>query len=106
MGLFGPSFVPGGTVLAILALGHAVVCVTGVSGQVLMMTGKEQHMRNASIIALLVVFSLALILIPTYGMHGAAIASATAVASMGLYQLASVYSLCRNNFYRGERRHK
>ncbi|PKO87642.1 MAG: hypothetical protein CVU16_15330 [Betaproteobacteria bacterium HGW-Betaproteobacteria-10] len=93
MGLFGPDFARGGTALAILALGQAVVCITGSAGQVLIMTGRVTHMRNGSMIALVVMGSSALLLIPGLGINGAAIASALSLAVMNSYLAFSAYMI-------------
>lgn len=85
MGLFGPEFVRGGTALAILALGQAVVAMTGVAGQVLMMSGHVSDTRNASLIAVTLMIICAMITIPTYGAIGAAITNAIALSSMNCY---------------------
>lgn len=91
MSLFGPDFVQGGTALAILAIGQAVNTLTGSVGYLLLMTGHERDIRNASLLAMLLMFLCALSLIPTFGLIGAAIASAIAVASMNLMNAAQVY---------------
>lgn len=85
MGLFGQDFTRGGVALSILALGQAVNAVTGPAGYLLMMTGHEQDIRNSSILATALMGISALILIPSYGLLGAAISGATAVAGMNLF---------------------
>lgn len=84
MGLFGPDFSRGGTALAILALGQAVNTMTGSVGYLLMMTGYERDIRNASLLAVVLMAVCAALLIPTYGIIGAAIASTVAIASMNI----------------------
>lgn len=91
MGLFGPEFTRGGGALAILAMGQAVNTMTGSVGYLLMMTGHEQDMRNASILAVLLMGCCGLLLIPSHGLIGAAIASAVAVATMNLFSVALVW---------------
>jgi len=85
MGLFGPDFVRGGTALAILALGQAVNTMTGSVGYLLMMTGHERDIRNASIVAFILMAGCAVLLIPGYGLIGAAIASAVAIAYTNIW---------------------
>lgn len=85
MGLFGPDFVKGGAALAILALGQAVNTVTGSVGYLLMMTGHERDIRNASILAVLLMAVAALLLIPGHGILGAATSSAISIASINIY---------------------
>jgi len=97
MGLFGPDFVRGGAALAILALGQAVVCITGVAGQVLIMTGREKYMRNGSVLALATMAVSSLLLIPRYGIYGAATASALSLSMMNLYLSAVAMMLSKKN---------
>lgn len=85
MELFGQDFTRGGMALSILALGQAVNAATGSVGPLLMMTGHEQDIRNSSIFAAVLMGISALILIPSHGLLGAAISSATAVAGMNLF---------------------
>lgn len=85
MELFGPDFTETGAVLAILAIGQAVNTLTGSVGYLLMMTGHERDFRNASIFAVLVMVVAALLLIPEYGILGAATSSAISVASLNIY---------------------
>ncbi len=85
MSVFGPDFVAGGRVLAILTLGQAVNSLTGSVGYILTMTGNETDARNSSIFAGIVLIALCLLLIPEFGMLGAAIATATAVALANIF---------------------
>ena len=85
MELFGQDFTRGGMALSILALGQAVNAATGSVGPLLMMTGHEQDIRNSSIFAAVLMGISALILIPSHGLLGAVISSATAVAGMNLF---------------------
>ncbi|MEO0870978.1 MAG: flippase [Pseudomonadota bacterium] len=90
MAVFGPEFTRAGTALAILAAGQAVNAMTGSAGALLMMTGHERELRNASIIAGALVVGLSLALIPIYSLIGAAIATATSVAAMNLISLVLI----------------
>jgi O-antigen/teichoic acid export membrane protein len=79
LGFFGPDFDRGFTVLVILALAQLASVLAGPVGFLLTMTG---HQRNAAVVAggcalLNVVLNLALI--PTWGITGAAVATATVV---------------------------
>lgn len=76
MGLFGPEFQDGGAVLAILAIGQLTSALCGSARMVLIMTGHETGLRDASMISLLTLLLFAVLLIPTYGALGAAITSA------------------------------
>jgi O-antigen/teichoic acid export membrane protein len=80
MSVFGPEFVAGGRVLAILAIGQFVNSLTGSVGFILTMSGKEADARNVAVFSGLLLIALCAFLIPGYGMLGAAISTATAVA--------------------------
>lgn len=84
MGMFGDDFLVGGGVLAILAVGQVINSITGSVGYLLMMTGHERDMRNSSIIGSVIMLFLAFTLIPSMGMTGAAISSASAIAGMNI----------------------
>ncbi len=91
LGLFGPSFLRGGPILIVLALGQVVNLSTGSVGYLLMMTGREQIMRNIVIAGALMSIALDLILIPRFGILGAAIANAVTVAGINLGSVLAAY---------------
>ena len=84
MGLFGPEFEVGASVLVILALGQFVNVSTGSVGFVLIMTGRERMARNNAAVAASVNIVLQVLLIPRLGAVGAAIATAVSVALLNL----------------------
>ncbi len=79
MNIFGSEFSSGASVLSILAIGQYISVATGSVGFLLMMCGYERLMRNNIFICALVLVFLNIILIPSLGIQGAAIASATTV---------------------------
>lgn len=74
--VFGAQFVPAYEPLSILALGQLVNSATGSVGFLLIMTGHEQDTARGMAIAAVVNIALNLILIPLWGIKGAALASA------------------------------
>lgn len=76
MSFFGEQFRVGGTVLAILAIGQLSSTLCGSVRMVLIITGNERGLRNSSFVALVTLLVLSVLLIPTYGAVGAALASA------------------------------
>ncbi len=84
LGLFGPEFVRGGPVLVILACAHLTVAVFGSVTPLLIMTGLERVAARAFAAGAVVNVTLNLVLIPRYGMVGAAAAMAV---SMVLWNL-------------------
>ena len=91
MGLFGPEFVAGASVLTVLALGQFVAAACGSVGYLLMMSGREKLLRNQAALAALVGLGLNLLLIPELGALGAAIAVSSAIALRSLLGSYQVY---------------
>jgi len=93
MRLFGPEFASGAVILQILALSQLFNVATGSVGWLLTMSG---HPRFNLLNALLIFglsLTLALLLIPRYGVLGAAIGSAASVSLVNLLRLVEVYAL-------------
>lgn len=91
IGFFGESIraVGGGPLaLSIMMFGYLVNAVSGPVGTILNMTGHEVVYQNILLVAAVINILLCLLLIPRFGMHGAAAASAV---SMTTWNLLSVY---------------
>jgi len=91
MGLFGAEFEVGALALVILAVGQFFNAISGPVGQVLNMTDKEYVLRNTAIIAALLNLILNYILIPQYGINGAAIATAISRILWNLMCIVYIY---------------
>ena len=90
LAIFGPAFVAGHVALVILVAGQATNSCTGSSGLVLGMTGRAGwRLANAALAATLNV-GLNLLLIPLWGLAGAATASAISLAVLNVVQLMEV----------------
>ncbi|TAN62054.1 flippase, partial [bacterium] len=86
MRLYGSGFSAGASSLVILSLGQALFIAIGLAGQLLIMTGKEVAVRNITFMAAFLNIVLCFVLIPSFGVNGAAIAhiisyTFTAIAS-------------------------
>lgn len=90
MGLFGPGFKVGAFALQILAVGQFINVATGSVGVLLMMTGHERLLRFNVFIGAVWGMVIGFILIPRYGLIGAAIATTTAIASQNLLGVIQV----------------
>lgn len=75
LGIFGEQFVSGYGALAILIIGHFSSATSGSIGCLLNMTGHQKAFRNIIFISLVMNVLLNYLLIPQYGIDGAAIAS-------------------------------
>jgi O-antigen/teichoic acid export membrane protein len=103
MSWYGPEFRSGALALVILALGQYVNTSSGSVQRVLMMCGYEHLMRNVAAFCAVLVLVLNVLLIPPYGVVGAAVASAVTLSvqnllvaflvrqKMGIWTLPFVY---------------
>ena len=80
--LFGKAYVTGWAALLILTFGQVVNAGTGPVGYLLVMAGHQKKMFHISGTTCAVAIVLGLLLIPRYGMTGAAIATGAALACM------------------------
>ena len=83
--IFGPNFVVAYNALAFLVIGQFVHSISGSTGMFLNMTGNQKVYKNIMIITGMLNISLNLILIPKYGIYGAAI---TAMVSRSFWNIA------------------
>ncbi len=91
MGVFGEDFRQGGMILAILAAGQFVNVSTGSVGYLLMMSGNERILRNNVAFAAAVNVALNALLVPRYGILGAAAATALSVSLLNITASYLVY---------------
>ncbi len=70
--------------LVILALGHFIYVATGPVGYLLLMTGHEKVERNNVFLSAGISILLGLLLIPPYGIVGAAVATVIALVFKNL----------------------
>lgn len=88
---FGPEFTRGQTALAILSGGYLVNTAAGSVGLLLTMTGRERDVATGVGISAVLNVILNLILIPKWGMAGAATATATSMVLWNVLLAVSVY---------------
>lgn len=84
LSFFGAEFTQGATALAILAIGQFVNVVTGSVGYLLMMTGHEKLMQYNVIGSALTNILLNALLIPRFGILGAATATTITLTGMNI----------------------
>ena len=75
MVLFGPAFIEGAICLRILAVGQFVNVAAGSVGYLLIMSGNERLLRNNMMISAFLNAFLCILIIPRYGLIGAAIST-------------------------------
>ncbi|WP_430410906.1 flippase [Kordia sp.] len=86
--LYGEEFVVGITCLQILIFGRIINSIFGISNQFLKMMGEERKATKGIFIGAVVGIILNFVLIPQYGIIGAAIASSSALIIWNLYLFA------------------
>ncbi len=90
LGLFGPEFIVGDTLLILLCIGQFINAFCGPTGAVFEMTGHQKIFRNLVFIAFLVNLILDFFLVKPYGYYGAAISSIVGVSTWNI--LAAVFA--------------
>ena len=90
MEVFGAGFQSGAAVLAIGAIGQLINCGVGSVGFLLLMSGHQIEMIKIQAVNAALMIGLSLLLVPRFGMTGAALASAITVASTNLWSVAAV----------------
>lgn len=100
LGIFGSEFVIGGPVLFLLAFGQLVNAGTGAVGWMLIMSGHSRlHLFNATLSALLTIL-FGYLLVPAYGMIGAAAAVGLTLVAVNILRLVEVFYLLKIHPYR------
>ncbi len=85
LGIFGPQYVEARVLLSILVCGQLVNALTGPSGRLLLMSGFEKDFRNTSLVVTAAGLALAYILARTYGVYGAAVATAVTIGAQNIF---------------------
>ncbi|MBI4707248.1 MAG: flippase [Candidatus Omnitrophica bacterium] len=91
MGIFGQGFAAGAVALMILGGGELVNAGSGSVGYMLMMTGRSRIVLLNSIIFCFSNIGLNYVLIPQYGIIGAATATGLSLAAINILRLIEVY---------------
>jgi len=100
LSLFGEGFSSGRYALMFLTIGQFINAISGSVGLLLNMTGRQKVFRNILLIATCLNILLNYLLIPVYGINGAAVAS---MVSMGFWNMSAVvyiqYNMKITTFY-------
>ncbi|MBS1547959.1 MAG: flippase [Bacteroidetes bacterium] len=94
MGFVGPEFAEGALVLRIMTLAHFISASSGMVGAFLNMTGSQVAFSRIVVTAVALNVGLNLLLIPTYGMTGAAMAAGT---TLSLWNIAAAIFIYRKH---------
>lgn len=99
MKMFGGGFTSGSTALMILALSQLINAAAGPAGSMVIMSGRSRLELVNITFSLIIDIAVCLILIPRYGLIGAAIANAAATAAINVMRAAEVWLLMRTHAY-------
>lgn len=95
LSIFGKSFVGGSTALILLALANMADVGTGTCGAVIDMSGYAKLKLFNSIVRVVLAIGLSILLIPSMGILGAAIATLVVVGTVNVLRLMEVFWLFR-----------
>lgn len=87
LSFFGEEAVKGSSTLIIIAVGILFSAVCGNTDQILNMTGNEKIFRNITFVSFFLNVGLNIVLIPIYGINGAALASLAAHIMLNVLSL-------------------
>ncbi|MGB5942540.1 MAG: MATE family efflux transporter [Leeuwenhoekiella sp.] len=93
LSLFGQDYIMAQNALLILMVGHFFSTLCGINGIYLNMTGRQSIFRNIMVLTILINLILNFILIPEFGIEGAAIASSICVVFWNVLALITAYRL-------------
>ena len=93
--IVGPNYLPSANVLKILAFGFILINFTGPNISTLIALGKSRFLMNITIVCAILIISLNFLLVPTYGIIGAAIGTSLAIVFMALVKIIRVYTLTK-----------
>jgi len=94
--IFGKDFIiDGPVVLFVLLIGHMVNCLTGGVGQILSMTGHQKKELSINVIVIMLNVGLNLLLIPKFGIIGAAIATSSSQITVNVLRVFIVYKIVK-----------
>jgi O-antigen/teichoic acid export membrane protein len=97
LALYGPAYVRGMTTLSLLALGYLLNAALGLTGWVLLASSRSRLLLLNNVVALALNVGLCLVLIPRYGMQGAALAAALAILALHVIQSMETYLIARTH---------
>ena len=99
MRIFGPDFVSGWPVLVIGAVGQLVNCGVGSVGYLLLMSGNQKRLIRVQFAMTIVSVVTNITLIPTFGLVGAALASAGVNVGGNVWNLYEVHKALKISPY-------
>lgn len=99
LNIFGKEFTVGSSCLITLSLGYLLTCAVGPVNHMVLMTGRSGLNFLNHLFALIINVLLNYLLIPKYGITGAALAMAISIASIDIIRLIETFYLMRIHPY-------
>jgi len=93
LGIFGSVFKDGVYALLILSFGYFLSSISGSAGQLLQMTGKHKLLLYIILSATTINIILNIVLVPVYGINGAALSTLVSLSLASLAMVIFVYKL-------------
>jgi len=93
--LFGRNYISAGTVLQILSIGFFINNLMGPNGATLTAIGKTKFLMYTTFAAACINVLLNILLIPRYGINGAAAATVIALVSVNIVRSIKLYSISK-----------
>ncbi len=97
---FGTEYIPGSTALIILTCGFLIIAAAGPDNAILQSLGKTKIVMISNYIGAGMNFLLNFLLIPIYGINGAAIATASSFVLTHIFSLFFVYKTTKMHPFR------
>ena len=98
--VFGASFTAGAGALVLLAIAELVIAGTGICGSIIDMTGHTRLKLANTVLWIVLLLAANALLIPRWGLLGAAAASLIAAVTINVVRLVEVWVVERLNPYR------
>jgi O-antigen/teichoic acid export membrane protein len=98
--IFGQAFAAGAAALVVLAFAELIVGATGICGSIIDMTGHVRVKLVNSVLSIAILLGSSALLIPRWGVLGAAVASLIAVGTLNVLRVVEVWVLERLQPYR------
>jgi O-antigen/teichoic acid export membrane protein len=99
MKIFGSEFVAGSQALEVLAMSQLINAFSGPAGQMVLMSGHSKMELFNITVSLIVNITFCFLLIPGYGIIGAALANVAATIMINLVRAAEVWFLMHMHAY-------
>jgi O-antigen/teichoic acid export membrane protein len=95
MSIFGAEYISGYYVLIVLSIGYTINSITGSVAYILQMSGKQDIELFNMIIAVFINLLINYLLIPEFGIVGAALATGVSIAVLNIIRLLEVFYFFR-----------